>query len=269
MTILSDTTPAAQRRWAETYARLSPADKARRLATAFADARKLHAAGMRQRNPGAGAELVLSDWLRRHFGYTASSGAGRMAEKSNLDVLEEVLAVFNRLGIAHALGGSMASSLHGIARFTLDADVAAEPFPDRIAEFAGSLPAPYYLSLEAIQEAHRQHGSFNIIHTEAGFKVDVFISALDPFARSAMARRQQVQLRESAAAVAVQSPEDVILAKLRWFRMSGSALQNQWSDVLGVLRVQQNLDAAYLDHWAKALNLEDLLQQARAEAERT
>jgi len=58
----------------------------------------------------------------------------------------------------------------------------------------------------------------------------------------------------------------VILFKLRWYRLGNEASDQQWSDVLGVMKVQAGrLDDAYLDYWAAALNVRDLLDRARKE----
>ncbi len=63
------------------------------------------------------------------------------------------------------------------------------------------------------------------------------------------------------------SPEDVVLSKLERYRLSGQVSECQWEDLLGVLRVQGNrLDRAYLQHWAAALGLADLLGEARRQA---
>jgi hypothetical protein len=264
--MISDTRPAALDVLVAALRRQPAARKAQSLARAFRDARRLHAAGVRLRLPSADDRTVLRDWLTNVAPRAPLSDSTVMADTSNLDVLHSVLAVFRRLNIAHALGGSMASSLHGVPRFTLDADIAAEPFPDRSAALTASLPPPYYVSLQAVEEAHREAGSFNIIHTESGFKVDVFICPDEPFARSAMARRQHVALSEQAPAVAIQTPEDVILYKLHWFRIGGEASSQQWTDVLGVMRVQgDKLDQAYLDAWAAPLGVADLLARARDE----
>ena len=59
------------------------------------------------------------------------------------------------------------------------------------------------------------------------------------------------------------SAEDVILSKLRWYKLGGKVSSTQWSDVLGVLRVQRaQLDYDYLRKWAEFLGLGDLLEQA-------
>jgi hypothetical protein len=68
---------------------------------------------------------------------------------------------------------------------------------------------------------------------------------------------------EQKAEFYLGSPEDVILNKLKWFRMGGGVSEQQWRDVLGVLKVQKSLlDKKYLRHWAAALGLIDLLEEA-------
>jgi len=65
----------------------------------------------------------------------------------------------------------------------------------------------------------------------------------------------------------VASPEDTILAKLRWYCDGGAVSDRQWNDVLGVLKVQGTaLDRAYLDEWARELGLTDLLRRAIEDA---
>ena len=64
------------------------------------------------------------------------------ADAGNLRILREFVAVVDRLGIVYSLGGSMASSLYGIARFTQDADVTVEPFPGLEQTFSSIRSAP-------------------------------------------------------------------------------------------------------------------------------
>ena len=88
-----------------------------------------------------------------------------------------------------------------------------------------------------------------------------------PFERSAMQRRQLLELSESLGKpVYVHAPEAIVLFKLRWYRLGGEVSDRQWSDILGVLRTQQGrLDEVYLDEWATHLGIADLLTRARGE----
>ena len=64
--------------------------------------------------------------------------------------------------------------------------------------------------------------------------------------------------------VLLHSPEDIVLFKLRWYRIGGEFSEKQWSDILGVLRTQRDgLDAAYLDRWATEIGVQDLLDKIR------
>jgi hypothetical protein len=69
--------------------------------------------------------------------------------------------------------------------------------------------------------------------------------------------------RRQEALEGVATPEDIILAKLSWFRKGGSVSARQWNDVLGVVRIQgDRLDRAYLNDWAERLGVRELLDDA-------
>jgi hypothetical protein len=127
----------------------------------------------------------------------------------------------------------------------------------------------FYLSKEAMREALDSHGSFNVIHFETSFKIDIFIQGPDEFEQRPLARRRRAKLSgTSLQDLSVVSPEDIILLKLRWFNVTGGTSERQWSDVLGVLAVQgESLDFEYLKGSARKLGLEELLNRAVAEAE--
>jgi hypothetical protein len=188
--------------------------------------------------------------------------------RDNLRVLLHVIAALNHLGIAYALGGSWASALLGQPRFTDDADLTVEPFPGKEDQLCASFGPDYYVSLEAVRDAMRRRSSFNIIHTPTSFKIDIFVQKDRSFDRSAMARRRPMVLSEAPEQpILFVSAEDIILFKLEWYRIGGETSERQWTDILGVLKVQgRNLDADYLNHYAAELHVTDLLESARREA---
>ena len=110
--------------------------------------------------------------------------------------------------------------------------------------------------------------SFNLIHLETMFKIDVFVSKDRPFDREAARRAPAQAIDQSAATprVNLASAEDTVLAKLEWFRRGGETSERQWWDIVGVLRVNPNADAGYLHHWAAELGVADLLERALAQA---
>jgi hypothetical protein len=177
-----------------------------------------------------------------------------------LDLLQEI-------GVRHYVGGSIASSAHGVARASIDADVVAELRPEHADRLCSSLEGAYYVPEARVRNGIAGRGSFNLIHLETMLKVDVFVSKDRPFDRRAMdrARTSSAETPEERA-LPLASAEDTILAKLEWFRRGGEASERQWSDVLGVLRAGgEALDRRYLADGARELAVSDLLVRILAE----
>jgi hypothetical protein len=269
---LDDTSPEARSVLDNVYRRMSPARKWFLLGDLYRMGRNLHAAGVRLRDPDASDFAIRDDWIATHLRCVSSRespGTRPMDQPlDNLRVIREVLDVFHRLGIAYAVGGSMASGIHGITRYTADADVSVEPFDGLEDQVLGSFGPDYDLSLDAIRQALRDRSTFNIINTSIDFKIDVFIRKDRPFEMSLMARRVSASLGETSdRPIRVVSAEDSILLKLERYRLAGEISERQWSDILGVMRVQcDRLDQTYLEQWAEELGVGDLLADARRDA---
>jgi hypothetical protein len=59
------------------------------------------------------------------------------------------------------------------------------------------------------------------------------------------------------------SAEDNLLWKLRWYRKGGEVSDQQWRDVLGLIRISgDKMDPAYLRLWAAHHGVDDLLDRA-------
>ncbi len=115
-----------------------------------------------------------------------------------------------------------------------------------------------------VADAIQHNSSFNIIHRETMFKVDVFIPHPRPFLTSELDRAQrQTFTFDAQVSAGFASPEDTILSKLERYRMGGEVSERQWRDILGVFKTRAGeLDRAYLQQWAKELRVEDLLERA-------
>jgi hypothetical protein len=165
------------------------------------------------------------------------------------------------------IGGSLASSLHGVPRSSHDADLVAEVPGARADELAALLQPEFYVDADMIRDAVRRGGSFNVIHDDTGFKVDVCVLGREPLAQLEMQRRELYVLDEEGTAAYFCTAEDAILQKLDWYKKGGGASERQWLDVLGVLKVQgARLDFPYLEEWAPSLGVADLLVRARDES---
>jgi len=186
------------------------------------------------------------------------------------DALRATLAVtsiLDALGLDYLIGGSLASSIHGRARSTQDADVAVDLPGDRVRHLVEALQERFYVDEEAT-EAVARGGSFNVIHLETMFKVDLFVLGADAMSRAELARRQRYRIGDDLVEVFVASAEDTILQKLLWYRKGNEVSDRQWRDVIEVLRTQEGrLDWQYLEKWAGVAGLHDLLAEVRLEAE--
>lgn len=180
-----------------------------------------------------------------------------------------VIEALEGLGVTYHIGGSLASSAHGTPRSTRDIDVIADLGPEHAGPLVAMLEPTYYVDEDAVREAIRRRGSFNVIHLGTMLKVDVFASQRHPFDQSVLARARCEKLGDTQDApdVFVASAEDIVLRKLQWFRAAGESSERQWEDVLGVLTVRKgSLDTAYMQEWAERLGILDLLERARGEA---
>ncbi|MGH7551712.1 MAG: hypothetical protein ACREMQ_01625, partial [Longimicrobiales bacterium] len=106
-----------------------------------------------------------------------------------LDITLFVAEIFERLGITYAVGGSLASSLHGIPRSTQDVDLVAEIRLEHVPDLVAAFRDTFYLDEDAIREAIEHRASFNLIHLRTLFKVDVFVAKDDLASREQMQRR--------------------------------------------------------------------------------
>jgi hypothetical protein len=181
-----------------------------------------------------------------------------------IEVTLKVTGILDTLGIPYLIGGSLASTLYGMVRTTQGSDIVAEMSLKHLKPFVAALQDEFYVDDEMITEAIRRHSSFNIIHRETMFKVDIFVPHVRPFLKSQLLRVQKQTFSfEKEISANFASPEDTILAKLEWYRLGGEISEHQWRDILGVLKTCfDRLDLDYMKKWAGELRVNDLLDLA-------
>ena len=184
---------------------------------------------------------------------------------SQQELLKKVALTLERLGIDYMVTGSITSSLQGEPRSTHDIDIVVNLPRSKAHDLAGAFPSPgFYLDEEALAEAITGMGMANLIDTESGDKVDFWLLTDEPFDQSRFARRYNETL--FGTLIAVSAPEDTILMKLRWARLSGGS-EKQFIDAVRVYEVQfGRLDADYLRDWAQKLDLVGELKRLQNEA---
>jgi hypothetical protein len=184
-----------------------------------------------------------------------------------LAAITPIVEALEELGVSYHIGGSVASSIYGIFRATIDADLVANLRLEQIRPLVKRLQADYYIDEDMIRDAIKRRSSFNVIHLDTMLKVDIFIPKSRLFDQEELRKVRQEVLSEGTRPFNIASPEGTILNKLEWYRMGGEVSDRQWNDILGVLKVQgTNLDMAYLQRWAADLSVTDLLERALVDA---
>ncbi len=179
-------------------------------------------------------------------------------------------SILDRLGAPYLVGGSLASSMHGEPRSTLDVDFVVDLDVTKVESLVAELQPAYYVDVDTAREAVRTTTSFNAIHLGSAVKVDVFPAGTSAFNAERLEHRVRAQVGgEPSQWLFVDTAEHSILRKLEWYRRGGEQSERQWRDVLSMWRVQgSRLDRSRMTLWAERLGVSDLLTRSEAEAQK-
>ena len=272
-----DTDRAAERLQVALWRRMAAGAKLTTAGAASTATLRLSLAGIRIRAPHAdenahhltlarirlGAELV-----RQAYSASDPRNMEPMTIMDPVDVALTVAAALDRCGVRYVVGGSLASSVSGEPRSTVDVDVMVDIAESTIACVIEALGPGFYADPDAFARAVRLRSSVNVIHLPTATKVDLFVMGATPIEPEQMDRRMKVQVSDRAGAeLYVYTAEDILLQKLRWYRLGNEASDRQWRDILGIIAVQADaLDLAYLRGAAARIDVPDLLSRALADA---
>jgi hypothetical protein len=237
---------------------------------------ELHLVGLQQRYPSISFSKLRYEFAKAtlKLNFSDSVYQNISAYKQPLMLTDpislalDVAAIFNGLDIPYLVGGSVASTLMGEPRATEDVDIVADLTIEKLIPLLQSLQPRFYVSEDAVRDAIRFKRSFNLIDNDSLGKIDIFVLKDNPFPQIEFQRRRSQLVRQNPDQMLVlPTPEDIILQKLVWYRMTKNESQRQWRDVLGVLKIQgDRLDFGYLQKWAEELSLSDLLETACTES---
>ncbi len=174
-----------------------------------------------------------------------------------LELLRRIIETLEDLHVPYALVGSMASGAYGEPRMTRDIDLIADLRPEHVSRLCAAFPAAeYYISREAAMEAVLRRGQFNLIHAASANKVDIMLPRRGPWEEQQLVRARRLRILPDRDC-SVAAPEDVIIAKMRYYRDGGS--EKHLRDIAGILKVSGALvDREYLARWAETLGLGEI-----------
>ncbi len=190
-----------------------------------------------------------------------------------VSVMLPALGVFDELGAPSHLGGSVASSLHGMQQLAQDVDLVVDLPGHRLPSLLALLGQHYILDEDEARQAVRARASFPMIHLDTLMKVDVILPRPSAF-ETAMRRLVALHtLDERYPPVRVASTSEMLLVKLRRYqrdersRSDGMRDDAQWNDIVGMLKVQgRDLDMVLLERWTRTLEVAETWRRALTEA---
>jgi hypothetical protein len=177
-----------------------------------------------------------------------------------MTVERDVIERLERAGVGYYVTGSEALSVWAEPRQTLDIDIVTDLAAGRYDAVIRPAFEDAYLVNDLIIVDGRGYGS--VIHRTAVHKADLIMRRTDPWGVAAFERRRLVDDPALGTAWFI-SPEDLILAKLGW--SDGGASERQVRDSASIVRIQTDLDWAYIDRFAEALGLGPLVEQIRGD----
>jgi hypothetical protein len=168
------------------------------------------------------------------------------------EFFESIVTALEDSEIDYVVVGSVAAAAWGLVRSTVDIDLVVVIDAPKLATLVGGFdPAVLHYPVDMAAHAVRVGGSFNILNVVHGGKIDVFVPPQrDAFTRARITRRRRAEVLGVPAWVA--SPEDVVLAKLRWRLETRSEVQ--WRDCVEIGAINQ-LDRAYMRRWSEELGV--------------
>ncbi len=179
-----------------------------------------------------------------------------------------LIETLDAAGVDYMIGGAVAIWAWGEPRATQDLDVVVNiPF-EAIHHLSAELEkramlVPAEIILDTILD-ERADLPINAIHMVSGYKAELFpMRDGDELCRSALSRRALVDLGPQLGEVYLYSPEDLILYKLWYYSLSQQS--KHLRDIVSILRqLRDELDFAYIEHWAERKGLTTLWREMLA-----
>lgn len=186
--------------------------------------------------------------------------------RKNVRSAEELLGVLEMVRADFVVVGSAACSVYGEARSSNDVDLLVMMNEAQLERLAMMVGTEFYFDVAAAKAAWRCSKSFYLLSMMDPTKFHFYPANTDPFGMVQLERKRLERVDFLAdVRVPVASPEDVVLAKLRWFDKGKRAVARHWTDVLALVKGQGgDLDWKHVETWGQRLGVGDLVGRLRA-----
>lgn len=179
-----------------------------------------------------------------------------------LAAISPAVAIFHELGVPYYLGGSLASSLHGMQQMAQDIDLVVDLRNCSVSSLCALLIRHYLFKEQMMQQAILRYTSFSLLHLDSLIKIDIVIPKFDAFDTAMRPLIREYVFDEQYPPIPVASVHEMILFKLQRYQGREQAYPNrlmddgEWNDIVGMLKVQGPfLDQALLAWWVKRLEI--------------
>ena len=105
-----------------------------------------------------------------------------------------VADALDTVGILHTTGGSIASSIAGEPRSTVDIDLVVALDEAHVSALVAALSPEFYVDEHALRRAVRERGIANLIHQPTQLKVDIHVAGGTALDEQQLRRRLKVDL---------------------------------------------------------------------------
>lgn len=164
-----------------------------------------------------------------------------------------VIEALQAADIEYMVGGALALWAWGEPRATMDLDLVISVSVEAVPRLSDELKTrdmllPPDIILDALIE-ERLDVPLNATHVYSGFKADFYLLfSNDDFGQTAFSRRKQVDLGSRFGTLYVHSPEDLIIYKLWYYRISKQTKHPR--DIYAILIAQRDqIDLEYIQEW--------------------
>lgn len=169
------------------------------------------------------------------------------------ELLIAIAKILRDLRIDFFVSGGYAVCIWGQPRFTADIDIVINLEEKNIPDLADCLKKELpdaYVDEKQMEDALSRVGEFNIIEPKLGLKVDFFILNNVEYDKLMLSRSC---IKDIGFPVRFISPEDLIVAKLKWHKLDESS--RHFEDIRSIVKLNK-INREYLDKWIKKLHLE-------------